>query len=119
VFDLMNPDLKWLSRDPTKRWAKTRYKDPRTGEPMIYSTQLVYDAPLQIAFMTIYYEPVRRSSRARARVSHLTHRHFFPRELETLLHYNGFQIERREGDFSGEALAAESEQQVLWCRARS
>jgi SAM-dependent methyltransferase len=118
VFDVMNPDLRWLSRDPTKRWARTRFKDPRTGEPMIYSTQLVYDAPLQIAFMTIHYEPV-SGSRRRGRSTHLTHRHFFPRELEALLHYNGFRIERRDGDFDGGALEAGSEQQVLWCRART
>lgn len=122
VFDVMNPDLRWLSRDSTKRWARTRYKDPHTGEPMIYSTQLVYDAPLQIAFMTIFYEPERGSSsrkRPRGHKVSLTHRHFFPRELEALLHYNGFEIERRDGDFGGEALAGTSEQQVLRCRLAS
>ncbi len=115
VFDVMNPDLRWLSRDPTRRWGKTRYKDPRSRRDMIYSTTLTYDAPLQIAFMTIYYEPA--DGRGRGKRARLTHRHFFPRELETLLHYNGFRIERRDGDFAGEALGTQSEQQVLLCRA--
>jgi hypothetical protein len=111
----MNPDLAWLSRDSTKRWARTRYKDPETGRAMVYSTQIVYDAPLQIAFMTIFYDRV-DGKRAGARRTLLTHRHFFPRELEALMHYNGWRITRRDGNFSGGALEPESEQQILWCR---
>jgi SAM-dependent methyltransferase len=119
VFDIMNPDLKWLSRDPNHRWDRTRYKDPHTGAAMTYATQLVYDAPLQIAFMTVWHERVdNRGVRRRPRQQHLAHRHFFPRELEALLHYNGLPIVRREGDFDGGPLETESEQQVLWCRAR-
>ncbi|MEO6952894.1 MAG: hypothetical protein ABI321_13900, partial [Polyangia bacterium] len=113
VFDLMNPDLRWLSRDSTKRWARTRFKDPRTKVPMIYSTQIVYDSPLQVAFMTIFYERV--DGKGSEKRTLLTHRHFYPRELEALLHYNGFVIERREGDFGGKSLQPESEQQVLFC----
>jgi SAM-dependent methyltransferase len=113
VLDLMNPDLRWLSRDSTKRWARTRFKDPRTNTWMIYSTQIVYDSPLQIAFMTIFYE--RADGKGRTRRTLLTHRHFFPRELEALLHYNGLTIARREGDFDGRSLQPESEQQVLHC----
>jgi SAM-dependent methyltransferase len=114
VFDLMNPDLRWLSRDPNRRWARTRYKDPRTGAWMIYSTEIVYDAPLQIAFVTVFYE--RADGGGRGRRTLLTQRHFFPRELEALLHYNGFEVVRRDGDFSGGALEPGSEQQVMWCR---
>ena len=115
VFDLMNPDLGWLSRDSTRRWARTRFKDPRTKVPMIYSTQIVYDSPLQVAFMTIFYE--RADGKGAEKRTLLTHRHFYPRELEALLHYNGFVIERREGDFGGKSLQPESEQQVLFCTA--
>ena len=31
----------------------------------------------------------------------LAHRQFFPQEWEALLHYNGFEVERVEGDFYG------------------
>jgi SAM-dependent methyltransferase len=117
VFDVMNPDLRWLSRDPHRRWDRTRYKDPRSGAAMTYATKLAYDAPLQIAFMTVHHEPA-PGQRGRRFVRHLTQRHFFPRELEVLLHYNGLEIVRREGDFAGGPLEGDSEQQVLWCRAR-
>jgi hypothetical protein len=78
---------------------------------MIYETSLAYDPPLQIAFMRIFYQ--RADGRGRTRAVRLAHRHFFPRELEALLHYNGFRIERHDGDFHGGPLLPDSEQQVL------
>ena len=114
VLDVMNPDLRWLSRDHEKRWARTRFRHPTTGERMVYTTNLVWDGPLQIAFMRIYYAP--ENGRRKEEVVQLTHRYFFPQELEALLHYNGFAIESVEGDFDGEPLSGYSEQQVLKCR---
>jgi SAM-dependent methyltransferase len=115
AFDVLNPDLAWLSRDPRKRWARTRFRHPRTGKITYYSTSVSYDAALQVAFMRIYYEPERGG---RARMVRLTHRQFFPLELAALLHYNGFEIEAHEGGFDGEMLVPESEEQVLRCRSR-
>jgi len=115
AFDVLNPDLAWLSRDPTRRWARTRFRHPRTGKITYYSTSLTYDAALQIAFMRIYYEPERGG---RERMVRLTHRQFFPLELAALLHYNGFVVEAHEGGFDGGALVPESEEQVLRCRSR-
>jgi SAM-dependent methyltransferase len=115
AFDVLNPDLAWLSRDPTRRWARTRFRHPRTGKITYYSTSLTYDAALQIAFMRIYYEPARGG---KERTVRLTHRQFFPLELADLLHYNGFLVEAHEGGFGGGALVPESEEQVLRCRSR-
>lgn len=115
AFDVLNPDLAWLSRDPTRRWARTRFRHPRTGKITYYSTSLTYDAALQIAFMRIYYEP---AGGGRTRTVRLTHRQFFPLELAALLHYNGFAVEAHEGGFDGAALVPESEEQVLRCRSR-
>jgi SAM-dependent methyltransferase len=115
AFDVLNPDLAWLSRDPTRRWARTRFRHPRTGKLGYYSTSLTYDAALQVAFMRIYYEPAKGG---RTRTVRLTHRQFFPLELAALLHYNGFAVEAHEGGFDGGALVPESEEQVLRCRSR-
>lgn len=122
VFDVMNPDLRWLSRDSARRWSRTRFRDPASGKHMIYSTNLVFDTPLEIAFMNIFYEqappPGRRTAAGRPRrpprasVVRLAHRYFFPRELEALLHYNGFSLDEQAGDFDGSSLQAESEYQV-------
>ena len=113
VFDVMNPDLKWLSRDSERRWARTRFRHPVSGKSQIYSTDLLYDNARQIAFMRIYYET---PSGKRLRTIHLTHRYFFPQELAELLHYNGFAIEKASGDFDGSPLGNDSEVQVVQCR---
>lgn len=115
AFDVLNPDLGWLSRDPRKRWSRTRFRHPRTGRRMVYSTSTSYDAALQIAFMRIYYEP---EDGGRTRVVRLAHRQFFPLELEALLHYNGFAVESHDGGFDGDPLLPESEEQVIRCRSR-
>src|SRR6185436_18830501 len=49
IFDVLNPELKWLTRDPIKRWAKTRFRHPTTGEPLEYTTNQTYEPISQIA----------------------------------------------------------------------
>lgn len=56
AFDVLNPDLSWLVRDPSKRWARTRYKDPRTGRTYYYSTNHLYDPVTQINWIRLYYD---------------------------------------------------------------
>jgi SAM-dependent methyltransferase len=57
AFDVQLPDLLWLARDPSKRWARTRFTDPTTGRSMYYSTNHDYDPVSQIAMIRLYYEP--------------------------------------------------------------
>ena len=109
AFDVMNPDLEWLSRSAHKRWARTRFKHPTTGEVVHYSTNHVYDAPTQINYIRIYYEP---EGGGPERVVRLTHRMFFPNEIEALLHYNGWRLLARYGDFGWGPLEPSSEEQV-------
>jgi hypothetical protein len=49
----------------------------------------------------------------------LAHRQFFPQEWEALLHYNGFDVERVDGDFHGGPLAKESDVMVWHARTPS
>lgn len=117
VFDVQNPDLHWLTRDPSKRWARTRFTHPRTGERMIYSTNHEYDPISQIVVIRLYYEPAPGSA-APARVITLSQRKFFPAELEALLDANEFAVERRYGDFHGNPLDRDSDTQIVVCRPR-
>lgn len=126
AFDVLNPDLRWLSRDPDRRWARTRFKDPKTGRAYYYSTNQTYDAATQIAWIRIFYDPADppQSPRAtesphgvtRSRIVHIAHRQLFPEELRALLSYNGFTIEAREGDVDGSPFESESDLQVVRCR---
>lgn len=66
AFDVTNPDPTWLGRDPTRRWARTRFRHPHTGEPLVYSTSHVYDPETQIAWIRIYYERAEPAAPGRA-----------------------------------------------------
>lgn len=119
AFDVQLPDLLWLSRDPERRWARTRFKHPRTGEPLLYSTNHDYDPIAQIAFIRIYYDPDPsrpHRRRSRPRVVHLSQRKFFPAELEALVAAGGFRVVERYGDFDGGPLVGGSESQILVCQ---
>jgi SAM-dependent methyltransferase len=114
AFDVQNPNLRWLLRDPNKRWARTVFRHPTTGEQLTYSTNHEYDPISQIALIRLYYE----SEAGETRVVHLSQRKFFPAELEALVAHGGFTAERRHSDFTGDPLEADAESQLLVCRLR-
>jgi SAM-dependent methyltransferase len=111
AFDVQMPDLAWLLRDPWKRWARTRFKDPVTGRATYYSTNHEYDPVGQIALIRLYYEPA--DGEGPTRVVKLSQRKFFPAELEALLAHGGFRVAERYGDFTGRPLDASAESQVI------
>ncbi len=120
AFDVMNPDVAWLSRDPHRRWARTRFRHPVTLEPLVYTTNHLWDGERQLLWMNIYYASRGVDGEAGGEhVVRLVHRHFFPAELEALLHYNGFEVVAHLGDFDGEPLTGQADQQVLLCTVRS
>ena len=117
VFDVQNPNLNWLTRDPSKRWARTVFRHPTSGRRIAYSTNHVYDPVSQIAVIRIYYDPVDDPSHP-STVVVLSQRKFFPAELEALVAQSGFTVEERYGDFAGEPLTGGAESQLLVCRMR-
>jgi SAM-dependent methyltransferase len=117
AFDVQMPDLAWLTRDPTRRWARTKFTDPSTKKQVIYSTNHDYDPVNQIALIRIFYEPA--DGRGPTRVVKLTQRKYFPAELEALVAHAGFRVVGRYGDFSFGPLDGAAESQVLVCEARS
>ena len=112
AFDVQLPDLAWLVRDPDKRWARTRFTHPRTGEKLWYSTNHDYDPVSQIALIRLYYDPVDGTP---GHVVMLSQRKFFPAELEALLAHAGFATVERYGDFGGAPLGPSADSQVLVC----
>lgn len=118
AFDVQNPNLDWLVRDPSRRWARTIFRHPTTGKRMAYSTNHVYDPVSQIAVIRIYYDPVDDADQP-SQVVVLSQRKFFPAELEALVTHAGFTVEQRYGDFAGEPLSGDAESQVLVCRVPS
>ena len=116
IFDMVMPDLAALMQDPSRLYRCADVVDPVSGERFAYSEASHYDVERQVRSMTLQLSP--KKGKAQPRAVPLTHRQFFPAELEALLHYNGFAIEERFGDFAQGPLTENSETQVIVARVR-
>ncbi len=116
VCDLSVPVFEDLLRDPTRAYRAPRFKHPTTGEVVRYVEHFDYDRARQVLFVSMEFEPMRNPERAW--MTPLAHRQFFPREWEALLHYNGFDVDKVEGDFHGGPLDRTSDVMVWYARAR-
>jgi hypothetical protein len=116
AFDVSFPSAVELMRDPDRAYVCAPFRYPTTGERVRYTERFDYDPLRQILFVMMEFTPEQRSDDGW--VTPLSHRQFYPQELEALLHYNGFVIERASGDFSGGKLTRASESIVLSCRVR-
>jgi len=94
-----------------------RYTDKDGREVRVSKTQ-AYDAIAQILHWTTH----RRwfeGNRPQNRITRIAVRFTFPRELEALLHHNGFSILRQYGDWNLEPLTAASRSMLAVCRKRA
>lgn len=115
AFDVLMPDAASLARDPARLYRCGTVKPPGR-ERMRYSEAFDYDPVAQVQHVSMVFEP--DDEHAAPDIQRLSHRQFFPRELETLLHYNGFAIERLYGGFLREPFDAAAESQVIVARRR-
>ena len=115
-FDVSMPEPIELARDPRRAFPTPRFVYP-TGEGkgtlVRYAERFDYDRLRQILFVAMEFTPEDGSE---PWMTPFAHRQFYPQELEALLHYNGFAIVDRWGDFFRAPLTAKSERMILRCR---
>ncbi len=116
VVDLSVPPLVELARDPRQVFHAPRFKHPTAGVVVKNRERFDYDPARQVLFVSMEFEPI--GDPEGAWMTPLAHRQFFPREWEALLHYNGFDVDRVEGDFEGGPLTRESDVMVWHARRR-
>jgi SAM-dependent methyltransferase len=117
IFDVLVPDPSALARNPERRYRGRDVRLPPEGEVHRYGERFEYDPVTQVQTVTMYFESAADPRRV---VTHtLTHRQWFPAELEAALHYHGFEIVERYGDFERGPLDELSESQVLVTRLAS
>lgn len=114
VFDVLNPDPAVLTRDPQRTYRCRPILRPPSRKRFGYREAFEYDGVTQIQTIHMLFEDPDDT----AHVDHipLAHRQFFPAELEALLHYNGFRIIERYGDFAFGPLRSDSDSQVIVAR---
>lgn len=87
------------------------------GREVRESRTRTYDHVAQILHWTSY-RRWQEGSGERTKITRIALRYTFPQELAALLHYNGFTIVRRYGDWDGEPLTASSPSIIVVCRKR-
>ncbi|WP_324670146.1 class I SAM-dependent methyltransferase [Geochorda subterranea] len=115
LIDVFNPDFRFLMRDPAARFAWGRYPDPDGAGEVELAESNRYDDAAQINHITLHYRLPDGSELA----ERLDMRMYFPQELDALLHYNGFRIEAKYGDYSRAPFGPGAERQLLVCAADS
>jgi SAM-dependent methyltransferase len=90
-----------------------------SGEEVCVSGFVHYDALNQITTETAIRRWTDTNGQAHERIAPLKLRHFFPQELEALLHYNGFRIAEAYGDTDFSPLTADSPNILYVCQQRS
>ncbi|MDQ4129213.1 MAG: class I SAM-dependent methyltransferase [Actinomycetota bacterium] len=88
------------------------------GREVRESRTRTYDHVAQILHWTSYWR-WQEGSEERTKITRIALRYTFPQELAALLHYNGFTIERRYGDWNLEPLTAASPSIIVVCRRRA
>jgi SAM-dependent methyltransferase len=116
VVDLSVPSLENLSRDPAHPYHAPRFRHPTAGVIVKNRERFDYDPVRQVLFVAMEFQPMQEPENMW--VTPLAHRQFFPQEWEALLHYNGFEVERVEGDFQGGPLTKYSDVMVWHARKR-
>ncbi len=88
------------------------------GREVRESRTRTYDHVAQVLHWTSY-RRWHEGSEERTKITRIALRYTFPQELAALLHYNGFIVVRRYGDWDGEPLTAASPSIIVVCRKRT
>ena len=115
LFDFSVPRPADLGADTERWYGGPRFRHPTSGEVVKYRERFFYDPLHQVLSMWMRFTP---KSGKHSYVP-LTHRQYFPQEMETLLHYNGFTDIRFRSDFQDELPHAATDTLVVSCRAKS
>jgi SAM-dependent methyltransferase len=108
AFDVLPPDPRWLNRGDDRRWARTMFRHPSTGQRLVYTTDHRYDGARRLLNMRLYYQPVDERGRpmGQERIVRLSHRQLWPAEVKKLLSAAGFRLMGAFAGFDGSALPA-------------
>lgn len=113
VFDFSLPAPADLARDPERWFGAPRIRHPTTGELVRYDERFEYDPIRQLLLVTTRFTP----ENGRPWTIPLTHRQVYPREMEALLHYNGFTAIEFTSDFGDAPADQLTDSVVVSCRA--
>jgi SAM-dependent methyltransferase len=113
VFDFSIPQAEYLGADPSRSFGAPRFRHPSRGL-VRYRERFEYDPLGQVLLTEMRFLPENGS---RPWTVPLTHRQFFPREIEALLHYNGFRDITWSADFTDAPPDGNVDSLIVTCRS--
>jgi len=121
IVDLSVPVAADLARDKNVAQGVPPFRYPGLGV-VRYREIFDYDPITQVLDVTMSFYPMAKAKAGTPVTppfsTNLTHRQFFPREWEALLHYNGFVVEAVHGDYQEGRLTRESDV-MIWIARRA
>lgn len=112
IFDVFNPDPRYLMRDPEELLPVAYYDDPSGEGKVMVNEQYSYDKGSQVSRIVWHF---RREKDGKTVKKAVNLRCFYPEELLSLVRYNGFKVLKRYGDFKKRSFRGDSPKQVLVC----
>lgn len=113
IGDVSIPQPADLARSPDRSYRAPSFRHPETGQRLAYSERFEYDPLRQLLLVWMQFVPEDGSD---PWVIPLTHRQFFPCELETHLHHAGFSSIELTADFTGSPPDRHTDSLVFDCR---
>ena len=113
IFNTFNPSLAILTRNPSEQFPHAEYPDPDGNGTVTISESNKYDSATQINRLQLYFKLGEKEETHPVNL-----RMFFPQELDMLLHYNGFEVEKKYGSYDGQLFDSDSYGQIIVCRHR-
>lgn len=110
VFDVFNPNPHCLVRDPEEMLPVAYYHDPAGHNKILVNETYTYDKAAQVSRIVWHFRSEKNGKTVKKSVNL---RCFYPEELLSLAHYNGFKVAARYGDFRGRPFSGASREQIL------
>jgi len=110
IFDVFNPNLEILLRNPSQTYPMYEYPDPHGEGTVVVSGSNSYDKVTQISHFISYYKIDNKEI-----IKKIKLRMFFPQELDALLHYNELIIDHKYGTFNEGPFSSDSNHQIIIC----
>lgn len=115
VVELFNPSPVLLARETGRRYPVGVYEDEVTGDRFTLSEEVSYNSASQVQHISWHF--LRDGDDVESVLS-FEMRQFFPQEIDALLEYNGFIVERKYGGYDGEEFNGSSPKQLIVCTVR-
>ncbi len=109
IFDVFDPSLDILNRDPDEEFDVTEYQDPYGGGKIDIMERTDYISTEQVLDFEWYY----RKDDELIETWDRQLRMLFPKEINALLRYNGFQVEKKYGGFDRSEFSQDSKSQII------